>query len=275
MCYYSFYCPSKDAVLPCGRCELCVNRRVNSWAFRLLQEIRVCDNVSWLTLTYADKHLTYGGDALPTLVKRDVQLFMKRLRKKLSPSQADNLYDRERTRCKFFLVGEYGGRFGRPHYHLALFNCSIDLVQPAWKMGNVHYGKLEPGSIFYTMKYMYKRHYVKFKPDHFQPEFMLCSKGIGESYLTPQMLSWHRADLEERGYCNIYNRKTAMPRYYKDKLYTNEQRLQLSRAQENKRYLEELKNYVNGSDSWLRGRSSNAIESQKQILKTLKKLNHL
>lgn len=39
------------------------------------------------------------------------------------------------------------------------------------------------------------------------------------------MKAWHLSDLEQRMYCNASGgKKIAMPRYYKDKLYTPEQR---------------------------------------------------
>jgi len=68
----------------------------------------------FLTLTYNDEHLPEGG----TLVKRDLQLFMKRLRKEYGEG------------IRFFACGEYGDRNLRPHYHLILFNSpDVDLVK--------------------------------------------------------------------------------------------------------------------------------------------------
>jgi len=60
----------------------------------------------FLSLTYDDEFLPEGG----TLVKRDLQLFMKRLRKRFGDG------------IRFYGCGEYGGRSLRPHYHLLLFN---------------------------------------------------------------------------------------------------------------------------------------------------------
>ena len=63
-----------------------------------------------MTLTYDTKFLPPGG----SVSLRDVQLFMKRLRKAKEPSK-----------LRFFLGAEYGDENRRPHYHAILFNCGF------------------------------------------------------------------------------------------------------------------------------------------------------
>jgi len=48
-----------------------------------------------------------------SLIKRDVQLFVKRLRK---DQDARGL-----AKIRYYLVGEYGDQTKRPHYHAAIF----------------------------------------------------------------------------------------------------------------------------------------------------------
>lgn len=60
----------------------------------------------YVTLTYAPAHLPHP----PSLVKRDHQLFFKRLRKHLAP-----------RKVSYFLCGEYGEKEFRPHYHAIIF----------------------------------------------------------------------------------------------------------------------------------------------------------
>lgn len=64
---------------------------------------------SFLSLTYSDEFLPAGN----TLVKRDLQLFMKRLRKE----RGDGV--------RFIACGEYGDTTLRPHYHIILFNVGF------------------------------------------------------------------------------------------------------------------------------------------------------
>lgn len=57
------------------------------------------------------------------------------------------------------------------------------------------------------------------------------SKGLGKSYLTTAMINYHLADVDNRMYINLEeNKKAAMPRYFKDKIYNEEQRMQAARA---------------------------------------------
>jgi len=87
---------------------------------------------SFLTLTYDREHLPWDTLRLSdegrrqalrwpnsvapwagSLRRRDVVLFMKRLRHSLLKSHG--------VRVRAYIVGEYGGRNMRPHYHLCLF----------------------------------------------------------------------------------------------------------------------------------------------------------
>lgn len=92
--------------VPCGKCVECLKAQSLDWAFRCAIEARNHNDVCMVTLTY---RVTDGN-----LNKRDVQLFIKRLRKKHN--------------VRYFGCGEYGSRGKRPHYHLILFGyCPSDL----------------------------------------------------------------------------------------------------------------------------------------------------
>jgi hypothetical protein len=209
--------------IPCGKCPNCADRRLAGWAFRLEQEYKIAHSANFLTLTYADKHQPYDCLGYPTIVKKDVQQFMKNLRK---------LHPKNHRTIKYYTVGEYGGLSSRPHYHIIMFNHDITKIQSAWQMGNIHYGTVTPCSIIYSLKYMTKSKTVPaWDGDERLPEFSLFSKGLGKSYLTPQMITWHKNDLDNRMYLNIPgNKKIAMPRYYKQKMYNEEERKSISRA---------------------------------------------
>lgn len=104
--------------LPCGRCIGCKMERARQWGLRCVHEAKLWKSNYFVTLTYNDEFLPPGG----SLSLRDVQLFMKRLRKAKN-STTDNP-------VRFFLGGEYGDTNRRPHYHALLFNCMFsDLKQ--------------------------------------------------------------------------------------------------------------------------------------------------
>lgn len=90
-------------------------------------------------------------------------------------------------------------------------------------MGAVHYGDVGPASVGYCLKYLMKKGQVpKHSRDDRQPEFSLMSKRLGSNYLTPEMVQWHLNDVESRLYCTtLDNVKITMPRYYKNKLFTD------------------------------------------------------
>ena len=122
--------------IPCGNCMECRLNKSKEWAFRCVKEAMEHDNNIMITLTYDDDHLPRSRGIDPktgeiyessTLVKKDHQDFMKRLRKKFGND------------IRFFMCGEYGSddeyvdKYGtlrkgteRPHYHFILFNCKFE-----------------------------------------------------------------------------------------------------------------------------------------------------
>lgn len=200
--------------VPCGKCPECKKRLVSGWSFRLMQEDKVSSSSHFITLTYATTHVPISRAGYMELSKRDVQLFFKRLRKV------------NRCKLKYFAVGEYGGKTMRPHYHIILFNADISTIQEAWQLGNCHYGTVNGASVGYTLKYMMKQPKIPMhRNDDRTPEFRLMSKGLGEAYMTKAMIRWHHAAINDRMYCNIEGgKKIAMPRFYKDKMYTKVER---------------------------------------------------
>lgn len=200
--------------VPCGKCPACYKRRVSQWSFRLMMEDKIASTSRFITLTYDTLWVPITLKGYMTICKRDVQLFFKRLRK---------LND---TKLKYFAVGEYGGKTHRPHYHIILFNAKLDTIQLAWDNGDVHYGDVSGASVGYTLKYMSKQSKIPMhQNDDRIKEFGLMSKGLGANYLSDAMINWHAKDKNNRMYCNLMDgRKIGMPRYYKDKIYTDEER---------------------------------------------------
>ena len=130
--------------VPCGKCSACLSNRRNDWIIRLTEELKQHDCAAFLTLTYSDENLTFGYKS-PTLVKEDLQKFIKLLR-----------YYVNRP-LRYYAVGEYGTKTKRPHYHLIVFNLhhinDIDNVQKAWTKGHSLVGDVNIRSISYVAKY--------------------------------------------------------------------------------------------------------------------------
>lgn len=231
--------------LPCGRCPNCVARRTSQWSFRIMQESKVSYSAHFITLTYKTGELNISPNGFKTLSKRDVQLFFKRLRKAQDKIKFD-------FPIRYYAVGEYGGKTQRPHYHIILFNAlNVEMIKKAWTLGEVHFGKVEGASIGYCLKYMEKDSKKKWygSKDDRQQEFALMSKGLGKSYMSQDMLRWHKNDLVNRMYCNLEDgRKIGMPRYFKEKIYNENERNEIASYVVAKIGVETDKRYANLSD---------------------------
>ncbi|AXL14902.1 replication initiator protein [Microviridae sp.] len=200
----------------CGSCEGCLKSKINDWAFRLEQEGKRALHVHFVTLTYDPSFVPLTDTLLPTLSKRDVQLFLKRLRKLQNHGN-----------IKYFIAGEYGSTTYRPHYHIILFNCDNQQhIQDAWTVENAPIGNthivndISNGAIPYTLKYMYKKGLIPATDtDDRIPEFRLMSQKLGLNYLTPAVIKWHLADPKNRMYVRTDSGiNIAMPRYFREKL---------------------------------------------------------
>lgn len=100
--------------VPCRKCFACRLNYSAEWATRIELECKKSDHNYFLTLTYNDENLPKDGSLHP----EDVRRFINSLRKE---------YERKgHTSIKYFYCGEYG-ELGRPHYHMILMNCPLDL----------------------------------------------------------------------------------------------------------------------------------------------------
>lgn len=184
-----------------------------------MQEEKQSLSAHFLTLTYDTKHIPITRNGFMTLDKTDVQKWMKRLRKEVALISS--------VPVKYYLCGEYGGKTNRPHYHIILFNVvKTELIERSWQLGQIHYGEVSGASVGYTLKYINKSKKIpQHRNDDRIMEFSLMSKGIGLSYINEKMVAYHCGDIFNRMCLTIEDgKKIAMPRYFKEKLYTEFQR---------------------------------------------------
>lgn len=175
--------------VPCSKCPECRARRASAWSFRLREEEKNANSAYFLTLTYDTLAVPITPSKRMALCKRDLQLFFKRIRK---------AHPIGFHRLKYYAVGEYGGKTNRPHYHIILFNASLqymvsseDLLKlkltnydgqhevncKQWDKGHITVGLVTGASIGYTLKYISKPKKVpEYKGDDRVPEFSLMSK---------------------------------------------------------------------------------------------------
>ena len=216
--------------LPCSRCIGCRLKYAQDWAVRCSYESQLHDKNCFITLTFAPEHMPSDG----SISVRDVQLFLKRLRKELL------------VPIRFFACGEYGEELGRPHYHLIIFGYDFPDKEPLFtdKIGHTHYRsplleKVWPfghatvtGFSFqtaaYVARYMTKKingglaekHYEKVDETtgeiySIKPEFATMSRrpGIGSDWYEK-----FKTDVFPSDECVIEGKVYSVPRFFLERL---------------------------------------------------------
>lgn len=204
-------------VVRCGRCIGCKVSRSQDWAVRCCNEKLFHDQSVFLTLTW-DKDPV-------TLDHRPFQLFMKRGRKALGPA-------------RFFMCGEYGEQFSRPHYHAIIFGWGFPdrellkrdpllyrskSLERLWPFGFSSIGDVTAESAQYVAGYVTSvisgdaadDHYWKLLPSgelvQVAPEYgrMSLKPGIGYRYI-----SRFSAEVTVRDGCVVNGKVMKPPVYY-------------------------------------------------------------
>ncbi len=172
-------------------------RRRSSWFKRLNAEYKYNTGTTFfITLTYEDSYLPcefdeYGNLEGVKASKRDVQLFMKKVRR---------YYGERLGSVRYFLVSEFGEQTDRPHYHMLLFTerkCTrafmYDVLFKCWRKGYILDAQYlrGPQGIRYVCKYIGKQ----FGDCR---TFCLMSRrpGLGYSYVR-KMQKYHRQDTDD------------------------------------------------------------------------------
>ncbi|WMC01493.1 replication initiator protein [Microvirus D_HF4_329] len=135
----------------CGQCLPCRINHGRQWTWRQVLESYCYEHNCFVTLTY-NLGSRPGNWALQP---RDVQLWLKRIRKAISPAT-----------FRFFLCGEYDDN-GNPHYHLSLFGVSGyqrfngvlfgDHVERCWGLGFVYVAEFNEATAQYVCGYTTKK----------------------------------------------------------------------------------------------------------------------
>lgn len=237
--------------VPCGKCSECLQKRRSEWTFRLLAELRDCKSAYFVTLTYNE-------DTLPAdenLQKNACTLFIKRLRRaqerKIPKKYNEKIWYKLRSKAvyrypekrkeyqlRYYLVGEYGEKFGRPHYHMILFNLFPSLLgklqdwvdpdtgeikqlcdlEGAWSNGNIFIGEVNQQSIHYVTKYMLQNQQTEKEVKPFA--HMSRRPYIGHKYLTEEIKKYHLKN-EQNKITYPDGIQQALPKIYKKKLFHN------------------------------------------------------
>lgn len=156
----------------CGKCLPCRIHKRSCWELRVLLEAQASLSASYWTLTLADDHLMAASEDLRTTTQRR---FFDALRK--SEARSGNL-----APIRYFGCFEYGGQFGRPHWHFLIFNLIKNYICPEiyrpgfprhrhhisqWPYGHIDVGEFNPATINYVADYFIGS---AGKADHISPK---------------------------------------------------------------------------------------------------------
>lgn len=207
---------TEGMLVPCGKCIACRIQKRKEWSLRMLHEKEFWDESIFITLTYDDNNLPVNN----SLVKSDLQKFIKRLRKAIYPRN-----------IKYFACGEYGSNTNRPHYHAIIFGLSLQPedkqhVIDAWskcdwsvnKIRSKSFGLAEPDSINYVAQYIDKKLSGEKAEEVYtrtgrEPVFRLLSLGLGSRYCDGNADTL-KTDLA----CKHRGAEHGLPRYYVKRL---------------------------------------------------------
>ena len=220
-----------DVSIPCGKCVGCRLNYSKGWAQRCLHEAQLHDDNCFITLTYSDENLPDNR----SLRRRDVQLFLKRLRKK-------------RGSFRYYGCGEYGPSTLRPHYHLCLFGLDFndrvkmkydaktklwlyasDQLTDTWGLGHTSVGDVSFQSAAYVARYIMKKQYGARSAYNYctydaetgeviaerEKEFPMMSTrgGIGKAFYER-----YKGDMYPKGFLHVNGVRMQPAKYY-DRLF--------------------------------------------------------
>nr|AVQ10235.1 replication protein VP4 [Gokushovirinae environmental samples] len=219
--------------IPCGQCIGCKLKKSKEWAIRIMLEASLYDHNSFITLTYDNNHLPPNG----SINKQDPVDFMKRLREFYGSG------------IRSYGCAEYGENFGRPHYHICLFNHHFpdakqwttrrgfpvyrsEKLEQLWPLGISEIGTLTFQSAAYVARYIMKKFTGPESESHYEvpdmetgeltpiePERPICISrggdplkgggGIGRPWLEK-----FKTDVFPKDFITINGQKMHPPKYF-------------------------------------------------------------
>jgi hypothetical protein len=228
----------RQVSLPCGQCVGCRLERSRQWATRCVHEAQLHSDNCFITLTYDDENLPKDG----SLKKEHFTKFIKRLR--------EYAWRKHATKLRYYMAGEYGSTYGRPHFHACIFGYDFhdkkffkrtaagavlytsEELEKLWPYGYSTIGNVTFESAAYVARYIMQKQTGKdVDPNHYtycdlqtgelikiEPEYnkMSLKPGIGADWYKK-----YKNDVYPHDFVEIRGKKTKPPRYY-DTMYSKE-----------------------------------------------------
>lgn len=248
--------------IPCGKCIGCRLEYSRQWAQRIQKEASLYSQNWFLTLTYDPEHLPWI-DSLNTetgeyilgnpLVPKHMTKFMKDLRRYWE-------HHFKHYGIRFYLAGEYGDKYERPHYHICLMNFPIqeemlefykhnelgdsifkcEIIEKIWGKGQIAIGSLTWQSAAYVARYIIKKQKGPSSEAWYHskgqiPEFTRMSRRPG---IARDWYETHKEEIYKNDEVFVPKRGGAIrlkPASYFDRLYDLEQPEQMRKIKEKRK----------------------------------------
>lgn len=208
----------------CGKCMECRKQKSREWSVRMQEDIRQNKNGKFVTLTFSDESIAELNKEIKGLSGYELdneiatlatRRFLERWRKKYKKS------------VRHWLVTELGHNGTENiHMHGIIWTDNKEEIEKIWKYGHVWVGEfVNEKTINYIVKYISKT-------DEKHKEYkskILTSKGIGRGY-TDRVDSKNNKYIEKRTkevYTTRQGVKLALPIYYRNKIYSDEEKEKL------------------------------------------------
>lgn len=234
----------KFVPIGCQNCIECRKQKARTWQVRLLEDIKEHKNGKFISLTFSNRNYAKlareiklkGYELDNEIATRATRLFLERWRKKY------------KTSLRHWLITEVGHN-GTENIHLhGIVWTDIDLneVERIWSYGYVWKGKNERGKLTNYVNERTINYIIKYvtKQDTIHPNYksrILTSPGIGNCYTTKgdYKNNQFKAEKTNETYRTRTGHKINLPVYWRNKIYTEEQRelLWLQKLDKNERWI--------------------------------------
>lgn len=249
--------------VPCGKCYACLANRRNDMIMRLRAEKMNSYSSFFITLTYDPEHLPRGNLPCKSHLDQFLNAFrMHHMRKylALNPELDEKIFRKEIPQIRYFYVSEFGGKLGRVHYHLLLFNFLLgesylrELLKKYWIHSASWQFDLADAVkpicnevITYCCAYCLSS-LSPDVPDGIRP---LCNfsrnPGLGSAFLTDDMRRY--LDSHPTGKVNCYGDTFRLPRYFTTRLSNQAQHsIKLARMADYEKYEKAIRNQCRNDD---------------------------
>jgi len=223
----------------CGKCIECMKQKARGWNIRLQEEIKTNKSGKFVTLTFNNEavkeisnNIKLTGYELDNEIATiGIRRYLERWRKKHKKS------------VKHWFITELGQHSTENiHLHGIMFTDEINDISDIWGYGYVYIGDyVNSKTINYITKYVTKTD-IKHKE---YTQKILCSKGIGSNYTNTHnsKLNKYNDEKTDETYKVRQGQKINMPTYYRNKIYTDEEKesLWINKLNQQIRYVNGLK----------------------------------